>query len=101
MDNWIYYNTYIASFYESQIHPLPASFSELFITPSTYEIGTGAAFHLRFIVPHTIIPNAQSIEGALQLVDTYNGYSLLRIWSGGFMLGESTGNRIYYDVYYR
>lgn len=102
MDNWIYFNTYIASFNEINIRPLPTTFSELFIVPSTYNGGTAGHNKIGFLVPRAIIPDVNSIDQALELCDQTNVFSnILRIWSGGMLLGSFYDGYVYYDVYYR
>lgn len=111
MDNWTYFATYQTS--SSDVRALPQSFSELFITSVSANY---SAYEFSFLVPQIIIPNVNSVNQSLGLID-YNtkdntinasvnsgNQSVLRIWSGGMMLIASDGiteNPYNYDVYYR
>ena len=96
MDDWIYFATYEAS--TSAIRALPSSFTELYITASSHSLG-GSDVH--FIIPRAIIPDVNSIDQSLGLVEPLNDvFGILRIWSGGMVcFNYSAGS--YYDVYYR
>lgn len=98
MDNWIHYATYETS--NSDVHALPQSFSELFITNSTETDGALVQKNVHFLIPKAIIPNVSSANQALTLLDCQLGkFNVLRIWSGGMMLLQI--NSYEYDVYYR
>ena len=111
MNNWTYFATYQTS--NSDVRALPQTFSELFITSVSSNY---SAYEFSFLVPQIIIPNVNSVNQSLGLID-YNtidntidasviggNQSILRIWSSGMMLIASdgiSGNTYNYDVYYR
>ena len=98
MDNWTYFATYSTS--NSDVHALPQSFSELFITNSSESDGAFLAVNIHFLIPKIIIPNASSVDQALTLLDYQLGKSnVVRIWSGGMMVLQIASYN--YDVYYR
>lgn len=99
MKNWTYFATYEKS--STDVRALPQSFSELFITTSTNSSGSFLAAHIHFLIPQIIIPNVNSVDQSLTLVDyQFDKSNVLRIWSGGMMVLE-TDNTFSYDVYYR